>query len=439
MSMNICHIVERDSGGGAFRAAYRLHSSLNKTGTNSIMLVGDKRRRDPSIQQVQLRYDAKNRIRRRYRNFLHHRRTQRFKRTRSPHLELFTFADGLHGDALIEALPHADVYNLHWLRHLLDFRTFFSSERTQKPLIWRLPDMNAMTGGCHYTLGCDRFTSECGACPQLGSTTRKDASWTNFHIKKAALVNRDPRLTKIVAISNWQSVQAQRSSLLSSFDILCIPPAIETDDFQPRNPRVGRELLGISDDRPVLLCLADSVANYRKGIDLAVAAIETIRFRCRPTLVLVGRSADVLEVNYEPIVRLGPINSDRILSFVYSAADGFLMPSRAEAFGQVAIESMACGTPVIGFDVGGISDAVRPGHTGLLAPPEDVAGLRDAIATLLEDDELRARLGAEAREVAVREYGMELMARRYLAVYEELVEAAARRSHTPRPGTRPRA
>ena len=115
-----------------------------------------------------------------------------------------------------------------------------------------------------------------------------------------------------------------------------------------------------------------------------------------------------------------------MLSFAYSAADLFVMPTRTEAFGQVVTEAMACGTPVVAFDVGGIPDIVRPGRTGLLAPPEDVRALRQAILDLLEDDELRAHMATECRHVAEVEYDLNLQARRYVVLYEELMEMATR-------------
>jgi len=87
---------------------------------------------------------------------------------------------------------------------------------------------------------------------------------------------------------------------------------------------------------------------------------------------------------------------------------------------------MACGVPVVGFDVGGMADVVRDGETGILVEPENVAGLRDAIETILHDDELRSRLSRNCRQVALTEFPLETRARRYLALNGELIESSKR-------------
>src|SRR5262249_38660202 len=117
---------------------------------------------------------------------------------------------------------------------------------------------------------------------------------------------------------------------------------------------------------------------------------------------------------------LGYIDNDRFLSLAYSAADVFVIPSLQEAFGQTALEAMACGVPVAGFGVGGIPDLVRPHETGLLAAAGDVSGLRAAIAELLHDPVARGRMSANCRRLVVEEFPLELQARRYLALYQTL-------------------
>jgi glycosyltransferase involved in cell wall biosynthesis len=111
------------------------------------------------------------------------------------------------------------------------------------------------------------------------------------------------------------------------------------------------------------------------------------------------------------------------MSFALSAADLFVCPSRDDNFPNVVLEAMACGVPVVGFDVGGMADVVRDGETGILVEPENVAGLRE---TILHDDELRSRLSRNCRQVALTEFPLETQARRYLALYGELIESSKR-------------
>jgi glycosyltransferase involved in cell wall biosynthesis len=121
-------------------------------------------------------------------------------------------------------------------------------------------------------------------------------------------------------------------------------------------------------------------------------------------------------------VRLGFVKNDVRLSRIYSAADILVMPSRQESFGQTALEAISSGTPVIGFDVGGVPDMVRHGDTGFLAQPEDTADLERWINRGLADEAARQRMAERCRRVAVKEYNLELQAKRYARLYEEMLE-----------------
>jgi glycosyltransferase involved in cell wall biosynthesis len=102
----------------------------------------------------------------------------------------------------------------------------------------------------------------------------------------------------------------------------------------------------------------------------------------------------------------------------------FVLPSRTEAMGRVLLEAMAAGKPVIASRVDGIPNLVREGLTGLLVPPSDIEELARALRTVLEDANLRRRLGSAGHEIARGEYGEE----RYVSAYEEIVDLARRHS-----------
>jgi glycosyltransferase involved in cell wall biosynthesis len=118
-------------------------------------------------------------------------------------------------------------------------------------------------------------------------------------------------------------------------------------------------------------------------------------------------------------IPLGFVSNDRSKALAYSAADLFVLTSRAEQFGIVLIESLACGTPTVSFEVGGAPDIVRPGITGLLAEPENCQQLSERIVQLLEDNELRARMSHRCREIAVKEYSLDLYVKRHIALYRQ--------------------
>ena len=99
------------------------------------------------------------------------------------------------------------------------------------------------------------------------------------------------------------------------------------------------------------------------------------------------------------IIKNFVVNIISVVTFLYSAADLFIFPTRNEAFGIVSTESMACGTDVVAFNASGVSDAVRPGITGLLAERENVEQLRDHIVQLLEDEALPLSMSTKCRAI----------------------------------------
>jgi glycosyltransferase involved in cell wall biosynthesis len=292
-----------------------------------------------------------------------------------------------------------------------------------------MADMGAMTGGCHYTQGCEKFTKECGACPQLGSRDDEhDLSREVWTRKNRALSNIGPGGLHVVGTSRWIAAEAKRSSLLGRFPVSVIPNGLDTDEFAPRDKGFSRDLWNIPRDAKVVLFAAESIANVRKGFRHVAEALAGITTNVSNLLLVsVGGGKCALPAGL-PHLALGKVNNDRMLSTIYAAADVFVIPSLQESFGQTVIESLACGTPVVGFSSGGIPDMVRPGQTGWLAPTGDTRALRDAIAEALSDDARRAAMAATCRAVAVEEYSLDVQSRAYAALYETLIARAASRA-----------
>jgi glycosyltransferase involved in cell wall biosynthesis len=120
-------------------------------------------------------------------------------------------------------------------------------------------------------------------------------------------------------------------------------------------------------------------------------------------------------------LHLGSIASDRLLSLVYSAASCLLNTSLQDNLPNTIMESMACGTPAVGFNVGGVSDLIRDGITGLLAPKGDIDALRHSVVSLLRDETRMKDMSARCRHVVEEEYDLAIQARRYAALYQTMV------------------
>jgi glycosyltransferase involved in cell wall biosynthesis len=231
-----------------------------------------------------------------------------------------------------------------------------------------------------------------------------------------------------VANSRWLEKEASESALLGRFKVTRIPYGLDVDEFQPRDRAIARGVFGIPLTAKVIMFAAQTISDHRKGMDSLIEAIRNLNAPSETILLAVG-SGRIPEQVGQKSISISELKSQRLLSFAYSAADVFVSPAREEAFGQVNLEAIACGTPVVAFDIGGIPDVVRPKQTGLLAAPEDVRSLREAIETILSDGMLRANMSRECRQVALDEYPLELQASRYKQLYEELIESTRRHLH----------
>lgn len=424
-SYRVQHLAEADGGGGAVMAANKLHTELRALGVDSHMLVAKKRTSDPTTVQLLLSSDVLSRLRRHFVKRTLKRRLRRYDDRKSRTLEIFTQGKGVLGRDLIRNLPDADLFVLHWSDILIDYRLLFSHMDPKTPLVWRMPDMNAMTGGCHYAWDCDRFTATCGRCPQLGSSTDNDLSRSVHEYKKIAYSRRDPNSTCFVAPSNWIAKEARRSTLLRNFEIAHIPTGVDCNRFRPRDVVKTRERYGLPVDKPLMLFVAHSGSNYRKGFDLLSAALQSLPTDSDFALVAIGSAIPAADLPV-PCYSLGRIEDQDELASLYSAADLFVHPAREDNFPNVVLEAMACGTPSVVFNVGGLSEMVQDGTTGLVLPRESVAALREGISDLLAHPDKLSAMSHRCRQVALAEFRLDQMAERYRDLFDTLIERVNR-------------
>jgi glycosyltransferase involved in cell wall biosynthesis len=389
---NVLHISQADEGGGSARSAYRLHSTLRELGWGSRMLVGERHGTDPDVRPLK--------------RTLAWRAADRASAAVLDRLDLqyvfYPSSFGVARDPWFREASVVQLYNTHGSYFSHTALPYLSRRR---PVVWRLSDQWAFTGHVAYSYDCQRWRDGCGSCPYLGEypALRRDTTAVLWRWKNR--VYGRSRLT-IVAPSSWLERLARESPLLGRFDVRRIPNGVELELFQPRG-RSQRE-------RPVVLFASAWLDDRRKGGHLlrdALAQLSDVEFE----LVSAGDRA--------PVGRSLGVLAPEELARVYADADVFVLPTLAENLPNTILESLACGTPVVSFDVGGVSDAVKHLETGWLAPPGDAAALAQGIRALLADPELRERLGRNGRALAEREWSSELEGRRFADLYDELLAA----------------
>ena len=402
--MKILHINQSDIAGGAAIAGYRLHQELLSQGVDSKLLVGNAKTQDERVATVP--------------------RKPRLEKN----LERLTFRLSLHYVHLLATFDltshpffkEADVLHFHNLHHNYFNYLALAKLTAQKPAIYTLHDMWSFTGHCAYSFDCQRWQSGCGSCPYPDTYPAIWRDNTHWEWKLKNWVYQRSNLT-IVTPSRWLADLAQQS-MLSRFPIHHIPNGIDTQAYQPLDQRECRSILGITNYKYVLMVGADNVRDYRKGGDLLIKSLqllpESLKTGC--LLLILGNGGEFLSQSVGiPSLNLGYVSNDRLKSIAYSAADLFLLPTRSDNLPIVLQESMACGIPMVSYDVGGVSDLVRPRITGYLAKAENVEDFTKGIVELLENKQLWQKIAHTCRNIAITEYSLGLQAQNYQKIYQQ--------------------
>jgi glycosyltransferase involved in cell wall biosynthesis len=412
MNMKVLHLSTFDTVGGAARAAYRIHQAMLKIKIDSHLIVQHKLSRDSTVTAAESKLVAKLRSvgDAAVLNFYPHCQ-QMF----SPQW----FPDDL-GKIVDQFAP--DLIHLNWICN--GFVPIEAFAKFKQPLVLTLHDMWLFTGGCHYTLGCNRYTVSCGDCPQLQSGQDADLSRLVWQRKAKAWQNLD--LT-IVATSQWMAKCAGESSLFRDMPIEVIPIGLDTHVFKPIDSAIARELLNLPQAKQLVLFGAiDAMGDTRKGFHLLQQALNHLLeegWGDQFELVVFGCSKPdkPLDLGF-PVHYLGKLQDALCLRIAYAAADVTIAPSIEEAFGQIASESFACGTPVVAFANTGLADIVDCHQNGYVAQYCDTADLARGIAWVLEDSERHGRLRQAARAKAEREYAMQVQAHRYQSLLHKILD-----------------
>lgn len=411
--VRLVHLSHTDGGAGAGRAAYRIHQSMLKLGLDSRMLVSDKRTEDPTVTGLKRHSLSRARLC----EWIEARNGRSLAAT--PHI-LFSSARCAQFNAARHPLVRsADVVSLYWINGGFVAPEIMAS--MNKPMVWRLSDIWPFSGGCHYPGACERYMTNCGSCPQLMRASEHDASRHLWQRKSDAW--RDLDLT-IAAPSRWIAQQAQRSSLFGKRRIEVVPTGVDIEVFRPQDKQVARARLGIPQDRLVIAFGAlDPSGDKRKGyaqLDAALHRLAVSPLAPRLLALIFGR--EQLPGEQLPISAcfIGRLNQDASLVEAYSAADIVAVPSLEDNLPNVALEAIACGTPVCGFDVCGMPDIVRNGWNGFLVSACDGVALADSMAAILADDALRAQMATNARMQAKQKFSLTVQAHTYAQLYTEL-------------------
>lgn len=421
IEMKVLHVSTTDFGGGAARAAYRIHRALVENGINSRMRVLHCGTDDDSVTAGTPKPITVRLIQALYRRWLLH--TRRNWHTVNPVLHTF----GQIGTGLVNELnaSDADVLNLHWISNML---TVSDIGQLKKPVVWTLHDMWAFCGGEHYAPddAAARFKKGYHAGNRPPAERGPDLNRQTWETKRRLWAKQ--KFT-IVSPSRWLAACAQQSVLFADATVQVIPNPLDVvKTWRPIPSDMARVALDLPPGKKLILMGADGgVADPRKGGDLLRDAMMRVVAdqSGRVELMIYGQGKPAIDEAWPCRVNwLGKVRDDRVLSLAYSAADLMVVPSRQDNLPNTAVESQACGAPVVAFDIGGLPDIVAHRETGWLAKAFDTEDLAAGMLWTLEDRDRRQRLSQAARERAVERFSPQVIAEQYIQIYEQVIRQA---------------
>ncbi|HAL82497.1 MAG TPA: glycosyl transferase family 1 [Mucilaginibacter sp.] len=266
---------------------------------------------------------------------------------------------------------NADILHLHWTNSgYLSINNLKKLFETGKPVVWTLHDMWAFTGGCHYAGDCGHFVNECGNCWMLRDSGDNDISSSGW-LRKSGMLKSAKNIV-FVTCSHWLADVARTSSLLKDFRIETIPNPIDTAVFSPKDKNAAKLKWNISPKAKIILFGAANILDRRKGITYLVEALHHLKSDYPDVedveIVIFGKNKS-FDVNQLPfkVHELNVITSQNDLAELYSLADVFVTPAIEDNLPNTIMESLACGTPVVAFNTGGIPDMVEHQQNGYLA------------------------------------------------------------------------
>ena len=408
--MNVLNITTWDTHGEQFNG-YQIHQYLKELGHQSHMAVLYRKKDDPNIHRAG--------------NFL----TRQFDRTIVTVLEKITGLRSMLPTSGITLLwkpffRNADVVHLQIVHGVSFFSLLLIPHISRrKRMVWTIHDPWLMSGHCVYSMECERWKCGCGRCPDL--TLPFPVLWDStalaWKIKRWVMSRTD--VTLVVA-SPWMQERVRQSPILSHLPCRVIPLGLDLKKFRPKDKEKCRGRFNIPADAHVLAFRYTGEGDRFKGWPYIRDALTILNLK-KPTYIIIFQksgAARFLDKKFT-CIELGWTEDQEILVDALNAADLFLMPSVAEAFGMMAVESMACGTPVIVFEGTSLPSVIHAPDGGVAVAYKDAHALAYAIEELLGDQERCDTIVQNGLEIVRNEYSLDKYLKRHIDLYAELINS----------------
>lgn len=441
--MDILQVSAVDIQGGAERIAWTLHQGYKELGQSSRLVVGRKKSSEADILLVpnrqhrhpwgQFWYNLADGLLPVVKSHPYIPKVYGLLRaigqpsswlSKQRGRENFNFPGS---DKLIDLLPQKpDLIHCHNLHgDYFDLRAL-SALSGRIPLVLTLHDAWLLSGHCAHSFDCDRWKTGCGQCPDLTimPAIKRDATAYNWQRKRD--IYRASKLY-VATPSQWLMDKVKQSILAEGImESRVIPNGVDLEDFQPGDKDFLRQELGLPQEVKIILFTANGIRqNPWKDYQTMRSAVEIVAQKMpgQDIIFLALGDDGPPETIGKATIQFVPYQKDpKTIAKYYGAADLYIHAAKADTFPNTVLESLACGTPVVGTIVGGIPEQIEEGKTGFLVPVGQAEAMAEAMLKVLENSQLGREMGDLAAQAARRKYSLQRMIEDYLQWYRHILQ-----------------
>lgn len=317
----------------------------------------------------------------------------------------------------------ANIVHYHLINNFFFNLQMLPLMTRMKPSVWTIHDPWILGGHCIYPFECNKWKTHCGDCSYFDTnyTITRDTTSLNFELKREIMQNS--KLSLIVA-SKWMENLVKTSPITKHLPVYRVPFGINQKLFKPKDSSVAKKALNINPDSFVIMFRADRSAF--KGLDIIKESLKNIEAKDKITLLTVGEKGLLKELKTKykskfDIKEYGWLKDDKKLVKLYQACDLFLMPSRQEAFGMMAIEAMSCGKTVLSTKGTALTDTINAPKCGI-ATKHDVNDYTKELQRLMDNPEVLKKHNLKSLEYAKKNHSHEVYLDKMISVYKEVMK-----------------
>ena len=409
--MKIFHIAATRNSESS--AAWRILQAQRNLGLDAQALVHENRLNQINTllfdeNQSQSRYRSRAKVNSAFNKFSH------FGKRALPWSYNFFPAAGIESLKKLEF----DILNIHWVPSVIDLDCL---SQINKPIVITMHDVWPLTGGCHCNLDCSAWLSGCRVCPQVNNQPIEILTASHQWKGKFNSLGKISNLS-VAAPSTWIRKMAESSPIFSGRTVELTPNCVDSKYFYPEPKKIAKSTLGLDPAKKHLMfVVSGNVTQYHKGYDLlhqVVSHFEKFTGNFEVEVLLIGKAKGLPEfVGGNRLIYIGEVTSQEKMRDFYNAADVMISTSRQDNLPNSLIEAIFCGTPVVAFEVGGISDIVKNGENGYLVKLNDTLEMANCIWKVLAGNFDSSKISSYVSS----KFSYQNSAESYLRLYEKVL------------------